>query len=103
MRPPDMRPAEESGGQPPSEIPPPGSVPARGPLPTLESERMNAATSEIDRMSPLEIVQAMNAEDATVATAVATELPQIARAIEAIAARLRRGGRMIYIGAGTSG
>lgn len=69
----------------------------------LETEQNNPATAAIDRMSPLEIVQAMNAEDATVAAAVARELPQIARAIEAIAARLRGGGRLIYMGAGTSG
>jgi N-acetylmuramic acid 6-phosphate etherase len=54
-------------------------------------------------MSPLEIVQVMNAEDARVADAVRQELPHIARAIEEIAARMRRGGRLIYIGAGTSG
>jgi N-acetylmuramic acid 6-phosphate etherase len=69
----------------------------------LETEKANPATAEIDRMSPLEIVQAMNAEDAKVAEAVRQTLPQIARAIEAIAARLRRGGRLIYMGAGTSG
>ena len=69
----------------------------------LESERVNAATLEIDRMSPLEIAQVMNAEDARVASAVAQTLPQIALAIEQIAARMRQGGRMIYVGAGTSG
>jgi N-acetylmuramic acid 6-phosphate etherase len=69
----------------------------------LESERVNAATLDIDRMSPLEIVQAMNAEDARVAGAVAGTLPQIALAIEQVAARMRQGGRMIYVGAGTSG
>lgn len=69
----------------------------------LETEQSNPATAEIDRMTPLEIVQAMNAEDAGVAAAVARELPQIARAIEAIAGRLRGGGRLIYMGAGTSG
>jgi N-acetylmuramic acid 6-phosphate etherase len=69
----------------------------------LETEKTNPATAEIDRMSPLEIVQAMNAEDAKVAEAVRQELPRIAQAIEAIAARLRRGGRLIYMGAGTSG
>jgi N-acetylmuramic acid 6-phosphate etherase len=70
---------------------------------SLDSERANAVTTDIDRMRPLEIVQAMNAEDATVAGAVAHELPAIARAIDEIAARLRRGGRLIYVGAGTSG
>lgn len=69
----------------------------------LATEQINPATSAIDRMTPLEMVQAMNAEDAKVARAVERELPQVARAIEAIAARLRRGGRLIYMGAGTSG
>jgi N-acetylmuramic acid 6-phosphate etherase len=70
---------------------------------TLATEQRNPATMEIDRQSPLEVVRALNAEDATVAGAVAREAPQIARAIEAIAARLRSGGRLIYMGAGTSG
>jgi len=69
----------------------------------LESERVNAATLDIDRMNPLEIAQIMNAEDARVADAVAETLPQIALAIERIAERMRQGGRMIYAGAGTSG
>jgi N-acetylmuramic acid 6-phosphate etherase len=70
---------------------------------SLESERVNAATVDIDRMSALEIAQVMNAEDARVADAVAQTLPQIALAIEQIATRMRQGGRMIYVGAGTSG
>ncbi|MDP9368678.1 MAG: N-acetylmuramic acid 6-phosphate etherase [Chloroflexota bacterium] len=69
----------------------------------LETEGINAATAAIDCLSPLEIVQVMNAEDAKVAAAVERELPRIATAIEEIAARLRRGGRLIYVGAGTSG
>lgn len=69
----------------------------------LETEKVNPATMEIDRMSALEMARAMNAEDAKVAQAVGEELPQIARAIEESAARLRRGGRLIYAGAGTSG
>lgn len=72
-------------------------------LGALETEMRNPATAAIDRMSALEIVRVMNAEDATVAAAVQRELPQIARAIEGIAARLREGGRLVYIGAGTSG
>ncbi len=78
-------------------------LPPDQPLRDLATEQVNSATAEIDRMTPLEIVQAMNAEDATVAAAVARELPAIARAIEAIADRLRGGGRLIYFGAGTSG
>lgn len=73
------------------------------PLYTLATEQVNSATSAIDSMTPLEIVGAMNNEDASVAAAVAKELPQIARAIEIIAERLRRGGRLVYMGAGTSG
>src|SRR5258706_6794682 len=73
------------------------------PLRVLDTEKVNPATTEIDRMSPLEIVQAINAEDAKVAQAVQQVLPDIARAIEGIAAKLRLGGRLIYAGAGTSG
>lgn len=54
-------------------------------------------------MSSLEIVQLINDEDATVAIAVRRALPQIARAIDVVADGLRRGGRLIYVGAGTSG
>ncbi len=72
-------------------------------LSSLETEKVNPATVEIDRMSALEMVQVMNAEDARVAEAVRLELPHVAVAIEAIAARMRRGGRLIYMGAGTSG
>ena len=73
------------------------------PLSVLDTEKTNPATTEIDRMSPLEIVQVINAEDAKVAQAIKQVLPQFARAIEEIAARLRRGGRLVYAGAGTSG
>ncbi len=79
------------------------SVPQEQPFSALETEKINPATSEIDCMSPLEIVQVINAEDAKVAEAVRQELPHIARAIEEIAARMRRGGRLLYFGAGTSG
>ena len=54
-------------------------------------------------MSSLEIVRLMNKEDSTVAAAVGRALPQIARAIDVVVARLREGGRLIYVGAGTSG
>lgn len=72
-------------------------------LSSLATETINAATADIDRRSALEIAQLMNVEDATVAQAVQHELPRIAQAIEAIAARLRNGGRLVYVGAGTSG
>jgi len=54
-------------------------------------------------MSALEIVRLMNREDRKVAPAVARELPSIARAVDGIVSRVRRGGRLIYVGAGTSG
>src|SRR5258708_39407958 len=82
---------------------PDASVPQEQQFSALETEKINPATSEIDRMSPLEIVQVINAEDAKVAEAVRQELPHIARAIEEIAARMRRGGRLLYFGAGTAG
>lgn len=81
----------------------PDSTPDSESLRHLQTERTNAASGEIDRMTPLDIIKLMNAEDATVAAAVARELPAIARAVEAIAARLRSSGRLIYAGAGTSG
>ncbi|MGQ9768874.1 MAG: N-acetylmuramic acid 6-phosphate etherase [Anaerolineae bacterium] len=67
------------------------------------TEVRNPATTHIDTLSTLEMVRLINAEDARVAGAVAAELPAIAQAIDAIAARMGEGGRLIYIGAGTSG
>ncbi|HEY1388747.1 MAG TPA: N-acetylmuramic acid 6-phosphate etherase [Ktedonobacterales bacterium] len=72
-------------------------------LQRLVTEQPNMASVAIDQMTPLQIVQMMNAEDAKVAAAVANELPSIAAAVEAIATRLRSGGRLFYLGAGTSG
>jgi N-acetylmuramic acid 6-phosphate etherase len=72
-------------------------------LAILDTEKANPSSTGIDRMSSLEIVQAMNTEDMSVAQAVQLVLPQIAQSIEEIVARLRRNGRLIYIGAGTSG
>src|SRR5215470_2990717 len=69
----------------------------------LVTEASNPATADIDRMSALEMVRAMNAEDARVAEAIARELPYVATAVEAIVGRLQQGGRLIYVGAGTSG
>lgn len=72
-------------------------------LRVLPTEEINAAAPALDSMSSLEIVRLINDEDATVATAIRRALPQIARAIDVIAAAIRRGGRLIYVGAGTSG
>ena len=68
-----------------------------------ETERRNPRTASIDLASPLEIVDLINAEDRRVPDAVATQREQIARAIELAEKTFRRGGRLFYIGAGTSG
>ncbi|HTZ95535.1 MAG TPA: N-acetylmuramic acid 6-phosphate etherase [Terriglobales bacterium] len=69
----------------------------------LATERTNAASKDLDRKSALEIARIINAQDAKVAAAVRRALPQIAQAMDLIAAALQRGGRLIYVGAGTSG
>jgi N-acetylmuramic acid 6-phosphate etherase len=69
----------------------------------LRTEQPNDAARDLDCKSSLDIARLINAEDATVAAAVAQVLPQIARAIDLAAAALKRGGRLIYVGAGTSG
>ena len=69
----------------------------------MPTEQILPAATDLDRMSSLEIVRLMNEEDATVAIAVRRALPQIARAIDVVVAGLRQGGRLIYVGAGTSG
>lgn len=68
-----------------------------------ETERRNPRTASIDLASPLEIVDLINAEDRRVPNAVATQREQIARAIELAEATFRAGGRLFYVGAGTSG
>jgi N-acetylmuramic acid 6-phosphate etherase len=70
--------------------------------PTLTEER-NSLTTEIDTLPTLDMLTLINAEDQKVALAVHDELLNIAAAVDAITARLQRGGRLIYIGAGTSG
>jgi N-acetylmuramic acid 6-phosphate etherase len=72
-------------------------------LDQLVSEERNPRSLSIDAMSSLEIVQLMNDEDRRVAEAVGKTLPQIAQAVDAIVAAFGKGGRLIYIGAGTSG
>jgi len=69
----------------------------------LRTEQSNDAAQDLDCKSSLEIARLINAEDATLAATVAHALPQIARAIDLVAAALRGGGRLIYVGAGTSG
>ena len=67
------------------------------------TETRNPASSEIDQLSTLAMVKLINDEDARVALAVGAQSAQIAAAIDGIANRMRRGGRLIYFGAGTSG
>ncbi|MFE5141402.1 N-acetylmuramic acid 6-phosphate etherase [Streptomyces fagopyri] len=72
-------------------------------LSALGTESRNRRTAELDRMPVTELLATMNDEDQTVALAVRTALPQIAAAVEKITASLRAGGRLVYLGAGTSG
>lgn len=69
----------------------------------LMTERSNPASRGLDRKSPLAVARIMNSEDAKVASSVRRALPDIARAVEAIAQALAQGGRLIYVGTGTSG
>ena len=69
----------------------------------LKTERANRSAAQLDAKSSLEIARIINTEDAKVAAAVKEALPQIARAIDLIAGALKQGGRLIYLGAGTSG
>lgn len=73
------------------------------PLQHLQTEARNPASARLDELTSVELVELMNREDATVAAAVATQKREIAQAIEVVADRLGRGGRLIYAGAGTSG
>ncbi|NNS07112.1 N-acetylmuramic acid 6-phosphate etherase [Erwinia sp. JH02] len=72
-------------------------------LGSLVSETRNPDTFDLDNLSTLEMVSKFNQQDATVAAAVALTLPQVAMAVDAAAAALTAGGRLIYMGAGTSG
>ena len=72
-------------------------------LATLPTETRNPLTEHIDQLPTLDMVRLINDEDAKVAAAVAAVLPAVAQAIDAIAERFNRGGRLFYIGAGTSG
>jgi N-acetylmuramic acid 6-phosphate etherase len=78
-------------------------TPTPSSLGRLTTEAVNPASARIDELDAAAIVAVMNAEDALVAAAVARESAAIARAIDVIADRFRRGGRLVYIGAGTSG
>lgn len=72
-------------------------------LGSLETEQRNHHTMSIDTLSTLEMVQLINREDQRVIDAIEAATDQIAATIDAIVPRLRQGGRLIYLGAGTSG
>ena len=77
--------------------------PAKPPLDARLTEQRNPRSLRIDQMSALEIADLINAEDRLVAAAVSDERERIARAIELVVQSFRQGGRLIYVGAGTSG
>jgi N-acetylmuramic acid 6-phosphate etherase len=72
-------------------------------LDQLVTEAVNERTSNLDELATLDLVRAINQEDQLVALAVERVLPEIARAVDMIAAALTRGNRVYYVGAGTSG
>ena len=72
-------------------------------LSTLITEQRNPNSMDVDRLSAIEIVQLMNEEDKQVPLAIEKCLPQIAQAVERIVTAFQQGGRLVYIGAGTSG
>ncbi|KAF9884615.1 hypothetical protein FE257_001437 [Aspergillus nanangensis] len=72
-------------------------------LSQLQTETVNARTVHIDQLATLDLCQLINEEDQRVASSITPFLPQIATAIDALSDRVRRGGRVIYVGAGTSG
>ena len=69
----------------------------------LTTEQVNPKTSDIDRLSTIDALHLINSEDQRVAGAVAQVIPDIARAVDGVAERLEQGGRLIYVGTGTSG
>ncbi|HEX8903405.1 MAG TPA: N-acetylmuramic acid 6-phosphate etherase, partial [Longimicrobiaceae bacterium] len=76
---------------------------SKAPLDPRLTEQRNPATTDIDRLSALEIVRVINDEDHRIAPAVEGQLEQVARAVELAEEAFRAGGRLIYVGAGTSG
>jgi N-acetylmuramic acid 6-phosphate etherase len=69
----------------------------------LATEQRNPRTLDLDRLDVMGILERISAEDRTVPEAVGRELPHIARAVELVVASFREGGRLLYVGAGTSG
>lgn len=81
----------------------PSPTPAKPPLDARLTEQRNPRSMRIDQLSSLEIVDLINAEDRLVAAAVSEERLQVARAIDLVVDCFGQGGRLIYVGAGTSG
>ncbi|MEV0172875.1 N-acetylmuramic acid 6-phosphate etherase [Streptomyces sp. NPDC050803] len=75
----------------------------RAELESLTTEAFRPELADIDRLPTLDIARLMNGEDTSVPAAVAARLPEIAAAIDAVAERMARGGRLLYAGAGTAG
>ncbi len=72
-------------------------------LENLSTEKQNPLTTEIDTLETLAMLQVINAEDKKVAPAIENILPEIAQAVDCITEQIRKGGRLFYLGAGTSG
>src|SRR5258708_582421 len=72
-------------------------------LALLEPEGRNPRTTELDRLATPDLVRTLHGETAAVLTAVEAILPEIAQVVDLLADRLSRGGRLFYVGAGTSG
>lgn len=79
------------------------SAELRAQLETLATEGRRAEHAEIDRLPTLELARTMNEGDAEIPAAIAAALPAIAAAVDAVAERMRRGGRLVYAGAGSAG
>ena len=91
------------GGRPRYTLEMPSTKVVRNPQPRRITEERNAASKDLDRMSSREIIRLMNREDQKVAPAVGRAVPAIARAVDGIVERMKGGGRLIYVGAGSSG
>ncbi|MGI6227402.1 MAG: N-acetylmuramic acid 6-phosphate etherase, partial [Peptococcales bacterium] len=72
-------------------------------LGSLPTEQINKKTMHIDMCSTVEMLEMINDEDSKVSLAVRKEIPHIAQAVDVITERIKRGGRLFYVGAGTSG
>ncbi|MET8893824.1 N-acetylmuramic acid 6-phosphate etherase [Streptomyces albogriseolus] len=79
------------------------SAPLREQLATVTTEAYRPELADVDRLPTLDIARSMKAEDATVTTAVAARMPEIAAAVDGVTERMTRGVRLVHAGAGTAG